>query len=75
MYQVANIADGMIIWKNNTIIGIKGITLPKIFDDCECYKLPGNAFDYALSPNNKYTNEQLSFLNKATAEWEGPDAE
>lgn len=72
MYKVKQIADGMIIWKDNAVIGIKGFTLPEMFLDCDCYKLPGNAFDYALSPNNKYTKEQLAFINKAVDEWEDP---
>ena len=72
MYKVWQIADGMIIWKGNAVIGIKGLTLPEMFLDCDCYKLPGNAFDYALSPNNKYTEEQLAFINKAVDEWQDP---
>ena len=72
MYKVKYIADGMIIWKGNAVIGIKGLTLPKMFLDCDCYKLPGNAFDYALSLNNEYTEEQLAFINKAVSEWQDP---
>ena len=72
MYKVWQIADGMIIWKGNACIGIKGLTLPEMFLDCDCYKLPGNPFDYALSPNNEYTQEQLDFINKAVSEWQDP---
>jgi len=69
MYKVWQIADGMIIWKDNACIGIKGLTLPEIFDDCDCYKLPGNPFDYALAPNQEFTDEQLAFINKSIFEW------
>lgn len=75
MYKVKYIADGMIVWKGNTVIGIKGLTLPEMFNDCDCVKLPGNAFDYSLSPSNKYTEEQLAFINKAEAEWADGDEE
>jgi hypothetical protein len=76
MYKVKCIADGMIVWKGNTVIGIKGLTLPEMFDDCDCVKLPGNAFDYCLATTNKYTEEQLAFINKAEAEWaDGEDEE
>lgn len=75
MYKVKEIANGMIIWRGNTVIGIKGMTLPEIFDDCDCVKLPGNAFDYCLATTNKYTEEQLAFINKAEAEWAEDDEE
>ena len=51
MYKVRYIATGMILWYGNAVVGIKGLTLPEIFDDCDCYKLPGNSFDYSLAPN------------------------
>lgn len=69
MYKVKYIANGMIIWKDNVVIGIKGLTLPEIFNDCDCYKLQGNAFDYALAPNQKFNDEQLAFINQANQEW------
>ena len=69
MYKVKEIADGMIVWKGDAVVGVKGLTLPKMFLDCDCYKLPGNAFDYALSPNNKYTEEQKEFIDQMTLEW------
>ena len=75
MYQVKHIATGMILWYGNAVVGIVGVTLPEIFEDCDCYKLPGNAFDYALAPNNKYTDEQLDFINKANKEWADPEDE
>ena len=75
MNKVRDIADGMIVWKGNTVIGVKGMTLPEIFYDCDCIKLPGNAFDYSLAPFNKYTDEQLAFIKKAEAEWDEGDEE
>ena len=71
MYKVRYIADGMIIWHGDTVIGVKGLTLPEMFDDCDCYKLPGNAFDYALSPHNKYTKEQKDYIDQAYLDWKG----
>ena len=75
MYKVWQIADGMIVWKGNAVVGIKGLTLPEMFNDCDCIKLPGNAFDYSLAPSNKYTEEQLAFINKAEADWAEDDEE
>ncbi len=75
MYKVWQIADGMIIWKGNACIGIKGMTLPEMFLDCDCVKLPGNSFDYCLATTNKYTEEQLAFINKAEAGWAEDDEE
>ena len=69
MYKVKYIADGMIIWHGNAVVGIKGLTLPEMFDECDCYKLPGNAFDYSLAPNQEFTKEQLDYINKSVAEW------
>lgn len=69
MYKVKYIADGMIIWHGTTVIGIKGMTLPEMFDDCDCYKLPGNAFDYALSPHNQYTKEQKDYIDQVYLDW------
>ena len=71
MYKVKYIANGMILWKGKAVIGIKGLNLPDMFDDCDCYKLPGNAFDYALAPNQEFTDEQLNYINKSTKEWFG----
>ena len=69
MYKVRYVAGGMIIWYGNAVVGIKGITLPEMFDDCDCYKLPGNAFDYSLAPNQEFTEEQKAFLDKSVKEW------
>lgn len=73
MYKVKDIADGMIVWKGDAVIGIKGMTLPDMFYDCYCVKLLGNAFDYSLAPSNKYTEEQLAFIDKAESEWAEDD--
>ena len=75
MYKVRYIATGMILWYGNAVVGIKGATLPEIFDDCDCYKLPGNAFDYSLAPNQEFTEEQKAFLNKSVKEWESDEDE
>lgn len=75
MYKVRYIATGMILWYGNAVVGIKGITLPEMFDDCDCYKLPGNAFDYSLAPNQEFTEEQKAFLDKSVKEWAEPEDE
>ncbi len=75
MYKIKDIADGKIVWKGDAVIGIKGLTLPEIFYDCNCIKIPGNAYDYSLATNNKYTEEQLAFIQKAEADWADVDNE
>lgn len=69
MHKVRHIADGAIVWKGDAVVGVKGMTLPEIFYDCDCVKVPGNAFDYALAHGNEYTEEQLAFIDEAKAEW------
>lgn len=71
MPKVKDIADGMIVWKGDITVGIKGINLPEIFEDCDCVKLTGDAFDYSLSPSNEYTEEQLAFIDKVGAKLGG----
>lgn len=75
MYKVRYIANGMILWYGNAVVGIKGATIPEMFNDCDCYKLPGNAFDYSLAPNQEFTEEQKAFLDKSVAEWTEPEEE
>lgn len=71
--KVKDIVDGMVVWKGDTVIGVTGWSLPKIFDDCDCIKNPGNSFDYSLAPTNKYTDEQLAFISKAMITWAAAD--
>lgn len=46
--KIKELKDGSIIWYKNTILGIKGLTLSKTFDDLEVEKIKGNPFDYEL---------------------------
>lgn len=46
--KVKELKDGSIVWYKNTILGIKGLTLSKTFDDLEVEKIKGNPFDYEL---------------------------
>ena len=73
MHKVRQIADGMIVWKGDAVIGIKGATLPAMFDDCDCSEVGGNEFDYELSPDNEYTEEQAAFIEAAEKEWSADD--
>jgi len=71
MYKVKYVATGIILWYKNTIVGIVGVTLPEMFEDCDCYKLPGNPFDYALA-DQEFTEEQKAFLNRPEPDGEEP---
>lgn len=46
--KIKELKDGSIVWYKNTILGIKGLTLSKTFDDLEVEKIKGNPFDYEL---------------------------
>lgn len=46
--KIKELKDGSIVWYKNTILGIKGFTLSKTFDDLEVEKIKGNPFDYEL---------------------------
>jgi len=65
---VKEIPTGGILWKGDVVLGIKGMTLPAFFDECEARALGGNPFDYGLLPQS-HTEEQLSFIRQATKEW------
>lgn len=65
---VKEIPTGGILWKGDVVLGIKGVTLPAFFDECEARALGGNPFDYGFLPQS-HTEEQLAFIRKATLEW------
>jgi len=65
---VKEIPNGGIVWKGDVVLGIKGSTLPSIFDECKARAVGGNCFDYELLPQ-PHTEEQLSFIRQATKEW------
>lgn len=46
--KIKELKDGSIVWYKNTILGIKGFTLSKDFDEFEVVKIEGNPFDYEL---------------------------
>lgn len=47
--KVKDLSKGIIVWyKNSTILGIVGVTLPKKFDDFEVEKIEGNPLDYQI---------------------------
>lgn len=45
--KIKNLLDGSIIWKDKKILGIKGITLDKIYYNELCFPLE-NSFDYEI---------------------------
>ena len=71
---VKEIPNGGIVWKGDTVLGIKGSTLPPIFDECKARAVGGNYFDYELLPQ-EYTDEQKAFIEQARKEWEMEDDE
>jgi hypothetical protein len=46
--KVKDLENGVIVWSKNNILGIKGCTLNKKYDEYECIKVPGNPLDYEL---------------------------
>jgi hypothetical protein len=71
--KVKDLPAGAILWHNDAVLGVVGLTLPAMFDDCDCRKLPGNPFDFYLNPQS-YNEEQKEFIDQATVEW-GDDEE
>ena len=72
MLKIKDIPDGTIVWFGDAVIGVKGATLPEIFNDCACYKIPGNAFDYELA-EQEFRADQEAFIKEAEKEWDIED--
>lgn len=66
--KVRQLIAGAIIWNGRSVIGVKGINLPKAFYDCDCRKVNGGLLDYELSPANEYDDEQKALMKAAEAE-------
>ena len=46
--KVKDIPVGSILWKGFNILGIKGVNLPKEYDEYECYQEKGNLINYTI---------------------------
>lgn len=46
--KIKDLPEGMIIWENDTILGITQSTLPLEYYDYYCTKIIGNDFDYKI---------------------------
>lgn len=64
--KIKDLEVGMIVWKNNDILGITGISIPKEFDDFEVAKVNGNYFDYEIVFRSK---EERKLFNEIMKEW------
>jgi len=51
--KVKDIPNGSILWKGNTILGVKGANLDEKYYDYECYQEQGNPLDYTIITNKK----------------------
>lgn len=69
MCKVRDLSNGKILWYGCACLGIKGSTLPDMFDECTCCKVSGNCFDWELVGNKTFTKEQQDFINEALAYW------
>lgn len=70
--KVKELPTGAILWYNDIVLGVVGLTLPSMFSDCDCRKVPGNPFDFCLNPQ-PYNEEQKEFIDQATTEWNEED--
>jgi len=68
MLRIRDIPEGAIVWLGDTVIGIKGSTLPETFNDCTCFKVGGNDLDYELF-EQEFTEEQSAFIKEAEDDW------
>ena len=70
--KVKELPSRSIVWYNNVVLGVVGITLPPIFNDCECQRAEGDPllryFDYCLSPQ-KFSKEQKEFIDQQIEEF------
>lgn len=64
--KIKDLEVGMVVWKNNDILGITGISIPKELDDFEVAKVSGNYFDYEIVFRNKEERKQFNEIMK---EW------
>ena len=69
MCKVYEMPEGAILWIGVACLGIKGSTLPEMFNECNCFRLSGNCFDWELDPSNRYTEEQQAFIDEALKYW------
>lgn len=56
--KISELPEGMIIWKNCTILGITKITLPLEYYDCYCTKIIGNHLDYEIVEKVKSDSDE-----------------
>ena len=54
MIKISDLPKGMIIWKNETILGITGATLPEKYYGCYCKKIIGNDLDFELENTERH---------------------
>lgn len=64
--KIKDLKVGMIVWHNNDILGITGVSIPKELDDFEVAKVRGNYFDYEIVFKNK---EEQKLFNEIMREW------
>lgn len=62
--KIKDLSVGMIVWHNNDILGITGISIPKEFDDFEVAKVSGNYFDYEIVFRSKEERKQFNEIMK-----------
>lgn len=62
--KIKDLAVGMIVWHNNNILGITGVTIPKELDDFEVAKVRGNYFDYEIVFKNKEEQKLFNEIMK-----------
>ena len=66
--KVKDLPDGAIVWFKDVVIGVKGLTLSDVFNECTCFKVGGNRFDYELFEQD-FNEEQLAAIKEAEDEW------
>ena len=69
MCKVYEIPNGAIVWYRCACLGIKGASLPDMFNECNCCKVPGNCLDWELIGNKTFTEEQQAFIDEALKYW------
>lgn len=62
--KVRDIPNGSILWKGNTVLGIKGANLNEKYYNYECYQEQGNPLDYTIITKEKLRELKSKILKR-----------
>lgn len=60
--RVSELPTGRVLWIGEAILGITGVNIPGILNDCIARPVYGNQFDWELMEEAEFTTEQKNFF-------------